>query len=229
MLPLARTLEPEWLDELDPADARARRARRELRLVNAIMGNASFLARALEGSIAEGARIADLGAGDGALMLRIARKLGTRAVRLALVDRACAPSPQTLAQFNALGWDVTPCAADVFEWLARAGDFDAITVNLFLHHLEGARLRELLRLAAARTPRFAACEPRRSRVALLGSRALVFLGCGPVTRHDALLSVKAGFQGHELTELWPSSRDWQLEEGARGPFSHLFVARRHHA
>lgn len=228
-MPLARTLEPEWLDELDPADARARRARRELRLVNAIMGNASFIARALAGSITPGGKIADLGAGDGVLMLRIGHKLGTRAVRLSLVDRACAPSPQTLARFNALGWEVAQCGADVFEWLARADDFDAIAVNLFLHHLESHRLRELLRLAAARTPLFVACEPRRSRVALLGSRALIFLGCGPVTRHDALLSVKAGFQGRELSQLWPSSGNWQLEEGTRGPFSHLFVARRRHA
>jgi hypothetical protein len=224
-MPLARTLEPEWLDELHPADARARRARRELQLVNALMGHASFIARALANSIAEAASIADLGAGDGALMLRIARKLGTRAVRLSLVDRACPPSPQALARFSALGWQVTPCSVDVFEWLAGASYFDAITVNLFLHHLEGPRLRELLRLAAARTRLFVACEPRRSRVALLGSRALLFLGCGPVTRHDAVLSVKAGFQGRELSELWPSRREWALEEGARGPFSHLFVAR----
>lgn len=228
-MPLARTLEPEWLDELDPADARAQRARRELRLVNAIMGNAGFIARALEGSIAQGASIADLGAGDGALMMRIARKLGTRAARLSLVDRACPPSAQALARFSALGWDVTPCAADVFEWLAGAEYFDAITVNLFLHHLEGPRLRELLRLAAARTRLFVACEPRRSRVALLASRALVFLGCGAVTRHDAVLSVKAGFQGRELSDIWPPGPRWQLEEGARGPFSHLFVARRRHA
>ena len=224
-MPLARTLEPEWLDELDPADARARRARRELRLVNAIMGNASFIARALEGSIADGARIADLGAGDGALMMRIARKLAIRAVRLSLVDRACPVSPQALARFSALGWEVTPCAADVFEWLAGADYFDAITVNLFLHHLEESHLRKLLQLAAARTRLFVACEPRRSRVALFGSRALVFLGCGPVTRHDAVLSVKAGFQGRELSDGWPPSRDWELLEEARGPFSHLFVAR----
>lgn len=228
-MPLARTLEPEWLDELDPADARAKRARRELRLVNAIMGNAGFIARALAGSIAEGAKIADLGAGDGALMMRVARQLGTRALRLSLVDRACPPSPQALARYGALGWEVTPCAADVFDWLAGAPYFDAITVNLFLHHLEGLRLRQLLRLAAARTRLFVACEPRRSRVALLGSRALVLLGCGAVTRHDAVLSVRAGFHGRELSDVWPSGSQWQLEEGARGPFSHLFVARREHA
>lgn len=224
-MPLARTLEPEWLDELDPADERAKRARRELQLVNALMGNASFIARALEGSIAEGAKIADLGAGDGALMMRIAGKLGTRAVRLSLVDRACPASPQALARFSALGWEVTQCSADIFEWLADADDFDAITANLFLHHFEGPRLRELLRLAAARTRLFVACEPRRSRFALLGSRALLFLGCGPVTRRDAVLSVKAGFQGRELSDVWPAGRDWELQERARGPFSHLFVAR----
>ena len=118
-------------------------------------------------------------------------------------------------------------AADALEWLAQCGDrLDAITVNLFLHHLHPPALRELLRLAAARTQLFVACEPRRSALALAASRALVLLGVGAVTRHDSVASVKAGFTGRELSAEWPPGAQWMLDERASGPFAHLFVARR---
>ena len=83
-----------------------------------------------------------------------------------------------------------------------------------------------MRLAAARTQLFVACEPRRSALALAGSRALVLLGVGAVTRHDSVASVKAGFTGRELSAEWPPSAQWTLDERASGPFAHLFVARR---
>jgi hypothetical protein len=47
-----------------------------------------------------------------------------------------------------------------------------------------------------------------------------------VTRHDAVLSVRAGFAGRELSALWPSADGWKLEERRAGLFSHLFVAHR---
>jgi hypothetical protein len=47
-----------------------------------------------------------------------------------------------------------------------------------------------------------------------------------VTRHDATVSVRAGFSGDELSALWPDKKNWQLTEHRTGFFSHLFVARR---
>ena len=54
---------------------------------------------------------------------------------------------------------------------------------------------------------------------------LFFLGCNDVTRHDAAVSVRAGFREAEISAVWPSG-PWSLREEARGLFSHLFVARR---
>jgi len=51
------------------------------------------------------------------------------------------------------------------------------------------------------------------------------MGCNAVTRHDARVSVRAGFRDDELSRLWPSG-GWTLEERGAPPFSHLFVARR---
>jgi hypothetical protein len=115
----------------------------------------------------------------------------------------------------------------VFEFLAAPGKaLDAVVANLFLHHLTDADLRRLFALAAARAPLFVACEPRRSRLALAGSRLMWFIGANDVTRHDAVISVRAGFSGGELSACWPAADGWTLTEKAAPPFSHLFVARR---
>jgi hypothetical protein len=115
---------------------------------------------------------------------------------------------------------------DVFEWLEGAGDCDGIVANLFLHHFQAGELSRLLHLASKRVRAFAACEPRRSALAAAGSHMLGLVGCGEVTRHDAIVSVRAGFDGREISALWPEGDAWVVSEGARGLFSHLFSARR---
>jgi hypothetical protein len=120
-------------------------------------------------------------------------------------------------------------AADALEWLERATPDPNVVLlaNLFVHHFEGARLARLLAGVAAHAHAFVCCEPRRSSVALLGSHLLFALGCNDVTRHDAVVSVHAGFRDRELSAAWPSAAGrWQLTEKPAGAFSHLFVARR---
>jgi SAM-dependent methyltransferase len=216
-----RVAEPEWLDELPPQDRRAVRSRGDLRRINALMGNARCIARQLSGRT-----IADLGAGDGSVMLSAARRLKRPGVELTLVDRSPVVADSTLRRFAELDWKVNVESEDAFRFLERARRFDAIAVNLFLHHFDNERLASLLALAAARAPLFVACEPRRSRLALGASRLLGLIGCNDVTRHDAVVSVRAGFSGGELSALWPKAPGWRLREGPAWPFSHLFVARR---
>jgi hypothetical protein len=117
-------------------------------------------------------------------------------------------------------------AADACAWLAQPATVvpDVIVANLFLHHFDTAGLSELLSLIARRTRVLIACEPRRSPGALLGSHLLGLLGCNDVTRHDAVVSVRAGFRNQELSGLWPDRTAWTLQEHAYGLFSHYFVA-----
>jgi hypothetical protein len=219
---MERVLEPEWLDELPPEDQRALRSRGDLARINALMGNARLIAHALQ-PLPANARVADLGAGDGRLMLRVARVLGRPGIELTLVDRVPAPLPS----FEEFQWNARAAIHEVQDFLKRPGErFDAMVANLFLHHFDDAELRELLALAAERCTLFIACEPRRSAFALQASRLLWLLGCNDVTRHDAVISVRAGFRGDELSRLWPRGTQWRLSERAAWPFSHLFVARR---
>ena len=227
-----RCVRPEILDELPPDDPRAVGSRRDLEKVNASMGNADIVARELQrvlGATPPGA-LAEIGAGDGRFALRVARRLAPswNGAALALVDRVEAVEDRTLREFQSLNWRVDVCAADVFQWLERAesGRFAAVFANLFLHHFSDGALRELLREVSSRTRVFIAVEPRRSAWCWCMSRTLWFLGCNSVTRHDAPVSVRAGFAGRELSALWPAGEGWELRERPAGAFSHLFVARR---
>lgn len=223
-----RRVEAELLDELPPDDPQAIGSRRDLQRLNRMMGHAGILARLLAPSKCAPRTLVELGAGDGTFLLRVARRLRWRDVRVTLVDRQPLLSAGTRDGFRQIGWTVGAVEADVFDWLrnARPGAAEIIVANLFLHHFTTGKLANLLALAAARARLFAACEPRRGGLALTAARMLNLIGCNAVTQHDAVVSVRAGFAGRELSTLWPSGSDWRMSERPAGLFSHGFCATR---
>lgn len=228
---LVRRVEPEMLDELPADDPAALRSRHDLRRVNRFMATLMITLHALErASLPAPRRIVELGAGDGTLMLRLARKRAAQwpAVKLSLLDRQDIVSRETLTEFRQLGWEAETVIADVFDWLAQPVEapVDLILTNLFIHHFASERLSLLLEGIAQHTRVFMACEPRRAPVALASSYLLGFIGCNAVTRNDAVLSVHAGFNQQELSALWPDREHWILREWPAGLFSHGFVAKR---
>lgn len=223
---LPRIVEPEWLDTLPPVDPRAQRSRRDLRLLNRIMGHAVILQRVLARQPLPGRTLAELGAGDGRLLLTLARRLDNAPLQAVLVDLQPCITPAVFDGFKSCGWTVEIVAADVFEWLDTAAPVDAMVCNLFLHHFDNAALARLFAACAAKTSLFVACEPARSRLSLGACRLLGLIGCNDVTRHDAAISVRAGFRDGEISALWPDTVNWQLEDKSAGLFSRLFVARR---
>lgn len=220
---MTRVLQPELLDELPPYDPRAIHSRRDLRRINKIMSNArptiEFL-RAAE--LKSPVTIAEIGAGDGNISAQIAHALSGHGISgtVLLVDRQPLPAPELS------GWSVQSVKADIFAWLKKAATVDVIIANLFLHHFSDAQLRQILRRSAPLCKLFAASEPRRSSIALWFSRRLRLIGCNEITRHDAEISVRAGFSGSELTALWPQEESWNLCERKAGLFTHFFAARR---
>jgi hypothetical protein len=236
MQDLKRRVEPEVLDSLAPQDPQARRARRDLRRVHWAMRSLSILKGAMADMPLESPprRIIEIGAGDGSLMLRLARSVGSQwaNVDLTLLDRADVVDSKTRREYQRLGWTVRVHCGDVFAWADTSPQvtYDLCVANLFLHHFEESCLARLLRAVANRTDAFLACEPRRDRFSRLSSRCVGLIGGNAVTREDAVKSVDAGFNGQELSECWRGSNGtWSIRENRAFPFSHCFSAVRERA
>ena len=241
---MTRIVGSEILDGLAADDPAARRSRRDLKRVHRAMGTRLIIQRALRGfsaSIPDNRplRVLELGAGDGSLMLSVARALAPSwpQVELTLLDRQALVSHEIIENYARLGWTVVEHVVDALEWAANATDsilkgnqmarWDVIVANLFLHHFEGSQLAMLLNSITATSNGFFACEPRRTWLSLAGSHLAGLIGAGAVTREDAVLSVHAGFRDEELTALWPAAPDeWQVKEYSAGLFSHCFYAER---
>lgn len=233
-----RVVSHEILDGLAPDDPQAMRSRRDLFRVNRIMGTPGMLLRALRPILArypvrEPVRVLELGAGDGRLMLSLARRAHHvwPAIDLTFLDRQPLIDAATCAQFGRLGWVARSLIRDVLDWVSApaqsgtAGRWDVIVTNLFLHHFDEQQLPALMAAIAVRCDAFLACEPRRALLPLAGSHLMGFIGANAITRHDAVLSVRAGFHGQELSSIWPGGRaEWLLLEREAGLFSHVFQA-----
>jgi SAM-dependent methyltransferase len=231
-----RRVLPEMLDELPPEDPRARRSRRDLQRVHLAMATLSTLRRALARLqlAAPPRRILELGAGDGTLLLRLARAMqpSWHDLELTLLDRHDIVAPGTHEAYAQFGWRVSVLRADVLDWVREVASpqpdlphYDLCLTTLFLHHFDDVHLAGLLAAVAASSDAFVACEPRRDALAQLGSHLVGVIGGNKVTREDAVTSVAAGFRHQELSALWPSAHGpWRISEYAARPFTHCFVA-----
>jgi hypothetical protein len=228
----ARVVEPELLDVLPPGDVRALQSRLDLRRLNQCMKHPQLMSRALLENLngIKSPRIVELGAGDGDFLLSVAQQLQKELpdAEAMLVDRLDSFSPKVSDEFKNLGWRLRTEIAEVFEWLRKSppNSKDAIIANLFLHQFQPNELAEMLRLAARSTKLFIALEPSRAWLPRLCGHFLWVIGCNSVTRHDAGISIRAGFLGHEISAMWEDKDKWELTEHPVGLFSHLFIARR---
>jgi hypothetical protein len=225
---MKRIVQPELLDTLPPDNPRAVHSRRDLRRINWWMHNPAIMASALETNLPPASQqITELGAGDGCFLLKVAQKMSARwpDVNATLLDLQKNVTRETLAAYAEFGWRAEAVVADVFDW-SPSGKADGVLIaNLFLHHFEDAQLSGLLRKISQNARLFVAIEPHRSALPSLVEPLLWLIGCNDVTRHDAVVSIRAGFAGEEISALWPDQKNWQLTERRAGLFSHLFIAR----
>ena len=199
---MRRVVEAEILDDLDPADPDAVRSRRDLRLINKLMGGPSWVVQQV--SELQGIRrIVELGAGDGALCNQL--KSMRPDYEVVAVDLISKP--------DAVREDVRWEKINVLDYEG----FDQHTVvvaNLFIHHLLDDELRVLgERLKSVNAIVFA--EPHRKTSALWMGRCLFPL-VNHVTRHDMIVSIKAGFVSGEVPSLFDSGLQWSEEVGLLG-------------
>lgn len=182
---MRRRLTPELLDSLAPDHPAAVHNRRDLRIINRVAGTARWFADELAAQVRPGERILEIGAGTGDL----GRALWRRGLAVDGLDLW--PRPP---EWPAAGeWHQTDLRS--FEHYDR---YTVVIGSLIFHQFDEPDLAELGgRFTAARL--VLASEParqRRAKVLLALGGAL--LGANYVTRHDARVSVEAGFLGDEL-------------------------------
>jgi Methyltransferase domain len=223
-----RRLVPEILDGLAADHPAAIASRRDLVRVNALMFQDRIMIGLMRKHVRAGPlRILEIGAGDGRFMLAVARRVARHwpAVELVLLDRLALVSDRLRDDFSQLGWHVQTIKADIFEWIATAGAerFDVVTANLFLHHFADAGLARLFASLKPLAPLLLATEPRRAGFPHAATRLLWAIGANYVTKHDAAASVRAGFAGCELSDIWLAGEGTVIEERHGGLFTHVFA------
>jgi hypothetical protein len=195
-----RFIEPELLDHLDPADPEAVRSRRELRWINAIMGNHRWMRSMLRKHRRAQDAVLEIGAGDGGLMLDCIRRGLVPARQVSALDFSPRPGPWPPES----SWS----RQSVFDpgWPSA----DVVVANLFLHHFDAsqlARIGERLRVSRL----LLLSEPARRTIHLAqGALLAAVAGFGRVTRHDMMASIRAGFAGDDLIAAL-GLRGWQCD------------------
>ncbi|CAA6679197.1 MULTISPECIES: class I SAM-dependent methyltransferase [unclassified Lentimonas] len=207
---MIRCVTPEILDSLEPEHPDAIGSRRDLRIINRLMGNRSWLLRQVA-QLTDSRRYLEIGAGQGAL----AKDLITRLSLTRYTALDFAPQPDD--------WPATAhwvqgdlLSADCFQ------DADVLIASLILHHFTDDQLGVIgKRIEDSSVQTMLVCEPCRRGLHKLQLAAGRLIGFNHVTLHDGAVSIDAGFRRAELPQLLGlNPKAWQLsiEENWMGAY-----------
>ena len=212
-----RLVQRELLDSLPHDDPAAQRSRRELLLINRIMGNHRWVCRTLSQREVREDRVLELGAGDGSLARHVWNDGIMQPSQWSALDLAPAPPDWP----DAAAWH----QRDLFDLMVLP-DVKIIVANLFLHHLQNSQLALLGTRLPESCRTLLVCEPARRRVySLMGRLLCAMIQLSSVTRHDMLASIRAGFLGDELAQAL-GLHGWQTTVKVTSLGAYRFTATR---
>lgn len=214
---MLRSIQPEILDSLPHDHPDAIRSRRDLRLINFLMGSTRWFSRTLRRIIIPGDSIIEIGAGTGELGCALAPILGR--VRYAGLDLW--PRPVDWPQ------DWRWWQTDLLDF-QHYQDVTVVVGNLILHHFTDTELAGLGRLIQRNARAIVFSEPARRSLHLWQLRLLAPFGLSAVCRHDGRVSIQAGFRADELPSALRLDRRqwrWRVTTGFRGYYRMVAVRR----
>ncbi|MDF1860962.1 MAG: hypothetical protein P1U87_12165 [Verrucomicrobiales bacterium] len=189
----------EILDSLPEDDPRAIRSRRDLRLINAVMGNYRWIKRQLRRQ-PDISSWTEIGAGSG--------ELGKR------VKGASIRGVDFLSRPDSWPKDWPWHEGDLFGFFEQKDPSsrpEGLLANLFLHHFEEDSLRVLGGHINEQFSCLVISEPARYSI-FKHLSAVFFPFVNEVTQHDMVVSIGAGFRQGELPEALGLDADWQIHE-----------------
>lgn len=195
---MTRTLQPELLDSLPPDHPDAVHNRRDLQVINRFMGNYQWFARTLPPLLQPGEIALELGAGTGELGLQLARR------GIAVDGLDLWPRPPAWPRDRA--WQT-----DDLRAFDGYGAYPVVIGNLIFHQFSDQELAALGAKLHRHARVILACEPTRRRLSQTSFRLLgPLIGANHVSRHDAHVSIAAGFCADELPRaLGLDDTQWQ--------------------
>jgi hypothetical protein len=213
---MPRTIQPELLDMLSPQHPDALHSRRDLRVINRMMGNPAWFRQKVRPRIRPGERALEIGAGTGELALQ----LTDWGVPTDGLDRVSRPEKWPAS----LEWH-----SEDLRSFAHYSRYPVILGNLIFHHLNDGELSELGDKLRSSARVIVACEPwRRPASQVLLRIAGPIFGANQVTLHDGHVSIAGGFAGNELPDaLGLFEPEWNIEctQNVLGAY-HLIATRR---
>ena len=203
MVHAARVVQPELLDELPQDSPAAINSRRDLRIINRVLGSSDWFRQVLLARYRLGEKVLEIGAGSGE-MGQALRHITPDLAGLDLVRRPIDWPADA-------GWFET----DVFAF-ERWADYPIVIGNLFFHHFDRAGLAQLGAGLNAHVRVIIASDPRRTRRTSRLFTLLCFLiRAHQVTRYDGRVSIDGGFRHDELPRLLgldPAVWSWEVHE-----------------
>lgn len=199
---MLRSLTPELLETLPHDHSDALASRQDLICINRVMGNTNWLVNQLQAiqSFLKVKNWAELGAGDGSLGNKIIHALGVKDYQIMGLDFA--PRPQSWP----LNWDWHQ--GNLEQW-NKWSEIEGLIACLVLHHFSEQHLQNLGKKIQQNCRCIIAVEPVRKKLHLWQANLLT-LGMNRITKHDASISVKAGFQDNELAQALCLNKSWQV-------------------
>jgi len=216
----ARVIKPEILDTLPEGHPDAERNRKEIYLLGKLSGNYRHAVKLLKAHHQPGDRILEIGAGTGELGKALTRK--------------SEELTHTLDYTGLDLWNRPPLWPQRWNWwqgdlLDFNGypDYNVLLGNFILHQFDDNTLRDLFNRIRNNFRLIIFCETARHLLHVWQLRLAYLLGINYVTRHDAKVSIEAGFKAQELPSLLGlKDGNWSVKDGTTCMGCYWMVARK---